>query len=171
MIKVIKASAGSGKTYQLTYEYIKLLLGVKRKGRYELVKPSDVERHRHILAVTFTNKATGEMKERIIKELSILAGEEPGKKSDYLDDLCRDFGNVQPEDVKKAAYRAMVEILFDYTNFNVSTIDAFFQLVLRTFAKELKMSYNYDVEIDDDYAIKVGVNDFFSSLAHTRSSS
>ena len=48
MIKVIKASAGSGKTYQLTYEYIKLLLGVKRKGRYELVKPSDVERHRHI---------------------------------------------------------------------------------------------------------------------------
>lgn len=171
MIKVIKASAGSGKTYQLTYEYIKLLLGVKRKGRYELVKPSDVERHRHILAVTFTNKATGEMKERIIKELSILAGEEPSKKSDYLDDLCRDFGNVQPEDVKKAAYRAMVEILFDYTNFNVSTIDAFFQLVLRTFAKELKMSYNYDVEIDDDYAIKVGVNDFFSSLAHTRSSS
>ena len=170
MIKVIKASAGSGKTYKLTYEYIKFLLGVKRKGRYELAEDGDVERHRHILAVTFTNKATGEMKERIIRELSILAGEVPDKNSEYLDDLCRDLGNVSPEDVKKAAYRAMMEILFDYTNFNVSTIDAFFQLVLRTFAKELRMSYNYEIEIDDEYAIKVGLNDFFSSLAHSKSS-
>ena len=170
MIKVIKASAGSGKTYQLTREYIKLLLGVKRKGRYELVTEKEVERHRHILAVTFTNKATAEMKERIVKELSILAGKEPGKRSDYMEYLCEEFGGVSEKAVQKAADRAMLEILFDYTNFNVSTIDAFFQLVLRTFAKELKMSYNYDIEIDDDYAIKVGLNDFFSSLAHMKSS-
>ena len=168
MINVIKASAGSGKTYQLTYEYIKLLLGVKRKGRYTLADESLRERHRHILAVTFTNKATGEMKERIVKELSILAGRVPDKKSPYMRDLCRDFGTTDEEAVKKAAYLALVDLLFDYTNFNVSTIDSFFQMILRTFAKELKMSYNYDIELDDDYAIKVGVNDFLSSLAHDK---
>ena len=168
MINVIKASAGSGKTYRLTYEYIKLLLGDKRKGRFVLAHENEHNRHRHILAVTFTNKATGEMKERIVKELSILAGKVPGKTSPYLKDLCNDFGNISPEEVTKAAYRAMVDILFDYTNFNVSTIDSFFQMILRTFAKELKMSYNYDVELDDDYAIRVGVNDFLSGLAHDR---
>ena len=168
MINVIKASAGSGKTYQLTYEYIKLLLGVKRKGHYELAHENDHERHRHILAVTFTNKATGEMKERIVKELSILSGKVEGKSSPYMKDLCRDFGNVSPEEVEKAAYKALVDLLFDYTNFNVSTIDSFFQMILRTFAKDLKMSYDYDIELDDDYAIKVGVNDFLSNLAHER---
>lgn len=163
MINVIKASAGSGKTYQLTYEYIKLLLGEKCKGRYRLAKGK--ERHRHILAVTFTNKATGEMKERIVKELSILAGNVPSKSSSYMKDLCREFGGVSEDDVKAAAYKALVELLMDYTNFNVSTIDSFFQMILRSFAKELKMSYNYDVELDDKYAIKVGVNDFLSSVA------
>ena len=168
MINVIKASAGSGKTYRLTYEYIKLLLGEKRKGRFVLAHENEHNRHRHILAVTFTNKATGEMKERIVKELSILAGKVPNKTSPYLKDLCKDFGNITPEEVTKAAYRAMVDLLFDYTNFNVSTIDSFFQMILRTFAKELKMSYNYDVELDEDYAIRVGVNDFLSSMAHDR---
>lgn len=171
MINVIKASAGSGKTYRLTYEYIKLLLGEKRKGRFMLSNEKEHNRHRHILAVTFTNKATGEMKERIVKELSILAGKIPGKMSPYLNELCEDFGNVSAEEITKAANRAMVELLFDYTNFNVSTIDSFFQMILRTFAKELKMSYNYDVELDNDYAIKVGVNDFLSSLAHDRDAS
>lgn len=168
MINVIKASAGSGKTYQLTYEYIKLLLGVKRKGHYELAHEKDRERHRHILAVTFTNKATGEMKERIVKELAVLAGKIPGKESPYLNNLCRDLGDATPEDVKSAAYRALVDLLFDYTNFNVSTIDSFFQMILRTFARELKMSYNYDIEIDDKYAINVGINDFLSGLTHDR---
>lgn len=168
MINVIKASAGSGKTYQLTYEYIKLLLGEKRKGRYTLAHEWDKERHRHILAVTFTNKATGEMKERIVKELSILAGKVQGKTSPYMSDLCRDFGGVSVEAIEKAANRALVELLFDYSNFNVSTIDSFFQMILRTFAKELKISYNYDIELNDEYAIKVGVNDFLSSLAHER---
>ena len=70
MINVIKASAGSGKTFRLTYEYIKLLLGNKHKGRFVLAPENEHNRHRHILAVTFTNKATGEMKERIRKKLS-----------------------------------------------------------------------------------------------------
>lgn len=166
MINVIKASAGSGKTYQLTYAYIKLLLGYKSKGHYRLANENHRERHRHILAVTFTNKATGEMKERIVKELAILAGKVEGKESPYMKDLCRDFGGESVENIRNAAYRAMVDLLFDYTNFNVSTIDSFFQMILRTFARELKMSYNYDIEIDDDYAIGVGVNEFLSGLAH-----
>lgn len=168
MINVIKASAGSGKTFRLTYEYIKLLLGNKHKGRFVLAPENEHNRHRHILAVTFTNKATGEMKERIVKELSILAGKVPNKTSLYLTDLCKEFGNISPEKITIAANRAMVELLFDYTNFNVSTIDSFFQMILRTFAKELKMSYNYEVELDDNYAINVGINDFLSNITHDK---
>lgn len=78
MLTILKASAGSGKTYSLTYEYIKLLLGYKDgDGRYRLNRRNR-DRHRHILAITFTNKATDEMKQRIVHELALLAGREPG---------------------------------------------------------------------------------------------
>ena len=71
MLHIYKASAGSGKTYTLTLEYIKLLLGYRdEQGRYRLYRKSDAQ-HRRILAVTFTNKATEEMKHRIVFQLDI----------------------------------------------------------------------------------------------------
>ena len=94
MLTVYKASAGSGKTYTLAYEYIKLVLGCKDKttGKYRLnLNPQNA--HHSILAITFTNKATEEMKRRIMKELAILA-EVPsvgGEKSPYLNDLIELF--------------------------------------------------------------------------------
>jgi ATP-dependent helicase/nuclease subunit A len=158
MINVIKASAGSGKTYTLAYEYIKLLLGIKKNGNYRLVKGADREYFKHILAVTFTNKATGEMKMRIIKGLYDLANCAPGGIGTYMDRLRSDFNaGLQPtssdfaseDDVRTAAYNALVKLLFGYTKFNVSTIDSFFQLILRTFAREAVDKYDFDISLDE----------------------
>ena len=158
-LKVIKASAGSGKTYQLTYEYIKILLGKKNKetGCYYLANRE--EYHQHILAITFTNKATDEMKHRIVKELHLLSQ----GKGDYVKQLVADL-HTDEEKLCKAADVALQEILYNYTTFNVSTIDSFFQTVLRTFAFELDFDYDYQVELDSKYSTRMGVNIFLMEM-------
>ncbi|MCM1293469.1 MAG: UvrD-helicase domain-containing protein [Bacteroides sp.] len=171
MLSVYKASAGSGKTYRLTYKYIKLLLGVKdhESGQYRLNGFADDasmrNRHRHILAVTFTNKATDEMKRRIIHELAVLGGMEPGwtKKSSYEGDLCKEL-HCNPAELKTAAAKALRQLLFDFNFFQVSTIDSFFQSILRTFAREVDIPGNYDVDLESDMAIGQGVKELFDSL-------
>ena len=168
MLTIYKASAGSGKTYALAYEYIKLVLGYKDKstGEYRL-KQNPREAHHAILAITFTNKATDEMKRRIIKELAILA-EVPAvgdEKSPYLNDLLTLFGCTR-EQLKTTAHEVLTELLFDFTFFNVSTIDAFFQTVLRTFAFEVELEGDYEVELNDSYAISVGLNEVFNAISY-----
>lgn len=166
MLSIYKASAGSGKTFTLAYEYIKMLLGYKdmASGRYRLNRGRR-DRHRHILAVTFTNKATDEMKRRIVHELAVLAGMEPGwnEASPYLERLTKEFG-CSPEDLKKASASALRQLLFDFNFFQVSTIDSFFQTILRSFAREVEISGNYEVDLDNDRAIGQGVRELFDSL-------
>ncbi|MCI7140602.1 UvrD-helicase domain-containing protein [Alistipes sp.] len=129
--KILNASAGSGKTYQLAYKYVRDVI-----GRPDL--------YRHILAVTFTNKATEEMKSRILKEIHALAS---GAQSNYLEDLCRETGLDAPG-VRKRAAEVRAKILHDYSHFTVLTIDTFFQRILRAFIKELGLDLNYNVEIE-----------------------
>lgn len=165
MLTVYKASAGSGKTYTLTYEYIKLLLGHKNEdGSYSLNKTGK-ECHRAILAITFTNKATAEMKQRIINELAVLAQVElkEGEKSPYTENLTKEFG-CSVDDLQQVAYKALLELLFDFGFFNISTIDSFFQNILRIFAREAELTGNYEVELSEEYAIDNGVNEVLSSL-------
>lgn len=132
MLKIYKASAGSGKTYRLTQEYLNLLFASERA-------------YRHILAVTFTNKATEEMKQRILEE---------------LDKLARKVGDPrQPE-----AERLLVAILNDYTAFQVSTIDRFFQRVMRAFARELGQATNYNVELDQQRVLSEAIDEMMSGL-------
>lgn len=174
MLTIYKASAGSGKTYRLTYEYIKKLLGYKdSNGTYRL-NTKGKEHHRAILAITFTNKATEEMKQRIVKELAHLAGvkidefkNDKGEytKSSYINDLLALF-NCTEEDLQKSADKALKELLFDFTFFNVSTIDAFFQTILRTFAREAELTGNYEVQIGDDFAIKSSLAQVLSDTAY-----
>lgn len=164
MLIIHKASAGSGKTYTLTYQYIRLLLGEKNQnGHYRLSSRSN--RHRAILAITFTNKATEEMKRRIVLQLSLLAAapSSNGKKCDYQDRLEKDF-NCSSEELRTHASKALKDLLCDFTNFNVATIDSFFQTVLRTFAREASLTGNYDVELDDRNAIMIGINEMLSSI-------
>ena len=172
MLQIIKASAGSGKTYTLALEYISLLLGEKDgKGRFRLARSGGREYHRHILAVTFTNKATEEMKERIVKELAVLAGLWNDGDSPYMATLCHRFGVEDEKLIRKAAYTALYELLFDFTNFNVSTIDSFFQVILRTFAGEVDVPYDYNIELNERYAMKVGIHDFLSKIKGVKGAS
>lgn len=159
MLIINKASAGSGKTYNLVFEFIKMLLGYKEKdseqSAYKL-KPNLNNEHSKILAITFTNKATEEMKQRIVKELGYMANN-PGK-SDHLKEIAKAFG-VSEEKVSEKAVKAHKQILIDYANFNVSTIDSFFQTVLRTFAFDVDLPGDFTIELNDDFAIAVGVGD------------
>ena len=129
--KILNASAGSGKTYQLAYKYV-----------HDVIE--EPELYRHILAVTFTNKATEEMKSRILKEIHRLAA---GDESSYLRDLCDEL-SLDERTVRKRAASARAKILHDYSRFTVLTIDTFFQRILRAFIKELGIDLNYNVEIE-----------------------
>lgn len=175
MIDIYKASAGSGKTYRLTYDYLRLMLGEKirrdddSRSSYRLRRDTHPRGHRSILAITFTNKATEEMKHRILHELGVLAGMEPEWKdpSPYTADLCRDL-NTDPDSLRSAAREALKALLYDFNNFNVSTIDAFFQQVLRTFAHEADLSNTFDIELDRAYAIRRSVQMMYHALSQLR---
>lgn len=166
MINIYKASAGSGKTFTLAREFIKYMLGHKIEGtdRYELNRNASVA-HRKVMAMTFTNKATEEMKSRIIHELAVLAHREKGwtQKSLYEEDLCKSFG-CTPEALSEAADEALSDLLYDFGRFNISTIDSFFQTVLRAFAHEAEVSSNYALELDDKEVIRRSVDRLLQSL-------
>ncbi|MBO4341276.1 MAG: UvrD-helicase domain-containing protein [Bacteroidales bacterium] len=144
MLKILKASAGSGKTYSLTEEYIRLLVKEDRPDAY-----------RHILAVTFTNKATDEMKRRILKELYTLA-KEP-EKSPYLNDFVPDPVS-STEELQRRSGRQLSLILHDYSSFAVSTIDRFFQQTLRAFSREIGQFSSYQVQLDREQLVSESVD-------------
>ena len=154
MIDILKASAGSGKTYALTKKYIGLLL--KSKDRYP---------YRHILAVTFTNKATDEMKRRILKELNVLAVNP--EASPYYKDFVTDFSN-SGDKLKCRAGDLLFNILHDYSAFAVSTIDKFFQLALKAFSREIGQFASYQVELDKNSLVRESVDRVLDSLTEDK---
>ena len=127
-IKVLKASAGSGKTFRLTNDYVKLL--------------NSGSSHNQILAVTFTNKATEEMKTRIVKELN--------KRAKEKDDA--------------QAFEYLKSILHDYSHFNISTIDKFFQKIVRSMFRELGFSGLYNLVLDKTQLIEDSVDEMRMNL-------
>jgi ATP-dependent exoDNAse (exonuclease V) beta subunit len=132
---IYKSSAGSGKTYTLTMEYLKLAL--QHPGAF-----------RNILAVTFTNKATQEMKERILKELTRL--KTTIRHDEKMDIEIMKALAVDEEGLKLKAAESLTCILHDYGRFSVSTIDSFFQKVVRAFAREVDLNAKFEVEMDQD---------------------
>ncbi len=150
MMKIMKASAGSGKTYNLAKTYISLLLN-----------SSDRYAYRHVLAVTFTNKATAEMKNRILRELHVLSREP--EKSAYFHEF---VPSVMPdaEALKNRAGSILVDILHDYGAFSVSTIDRFFQMTLKAFSREIGQFASYQVELDRKSLVHESVDRILDSL-------
>lgn len=133
-LTVYKASAGSGKTFTLAVAYIKLLVA----------NPAS---YRNILAVTFTNKATEEMKTRILSQLyGISRG--LAESDDYLKKIALET-QMAEDDIRKAASAALSLLIHNYDYFHVETIDTFFQSVLRNLARELDLSANLRVELND----------------------
>ncbi len=149
---VYKASAGSGKTFTLATEYIKLL--VKNPQSY-----------RSILAVTFTNKATEEMKMRIISQLYGIWQQLPD--SDNYAKKVMEATGFDYTTISQRAGQALQLLLHDYDNFRVQTIDAFFQSVLRNLARELELTANLRVGINGDQAEELAVDQMIDSLQHT----
>ncbi len=132
---IYQASAGSGKTFSLAKEYLKI----------SLKNPDDFK---HILAVTFTNKAAAEMKERIIKYLVDFADANPNNDSKkiMLPILMEETGLDENTLLKRASI-LLKKILYNYPDFSVMTIDSFFQRILRTFAYDLDIPVNFQLEI------------------------
>ena len=150
-MKILKASAGSGKTFSLAKEYITLLL-----------KSDSPDAYRHVLAVTFTNKATDEMKRRILKELHTLASNP--SKSPYLDALVPSVVATSTE-LQHRSEAMLTGILHDYGSFAVSTIDKFFQQTLRAFSREIGQFAAYQVELDKDALVDETVEKVLNGLS------
>ena len=146
---VYKASAGSGKTFTLAVEYIKLLV-------------LDPRSYKRILAVTFTNKATAEMKERILGQLYGIATEDKDSTA-YLERIAAETG-MSHEAIRHAANEALGYILHDYHRFRVETIDSFFQSVMRNLARELELSPNLNIVLDNDEVLDEAVDTMIEEL-------
>jgi len=144
-LTVYKASAGSGKTWRLTVEYLKLLV-------------TDPESYRSILAVTFTNKATAEMKERVLNALYELMHIDSGAVPEAMTEaVCKELG-ISPALAKSRATQAIGCLLHDYGRFRIETIDSFFQSVLRNLARELGLGAWLNIELKNDAVLSDAVD-------------
>lgn len=146
---VYKASAGSGKTFTLAIEYIKLL--IKNPRAYQ-----------QILAVTFTNKATAEMKERILSQLYGIWTSDKDSEA-YLENVCKGL-SMSEDDVRKAAGVALNYMIHDYNRFRVETIDSFFQSVMRNLARELELSPGLNIELNNTEVLSDAVDSMVEKL-------
>ncbi|MBQ6965342.1 MAG: UvrD-helicase domain-containing protein [Bacteroidaceae bacterium] len=167
-LKIYRASAGSGKTFTLAVEYITLLM----------VNPLA---YREILAVTFTNKATTEMKQRILGTLWAMGH---GLKSadDYMDNVMANLERMKlvprwmeepyrsqlqtlnREILKQRARSALSNIIHDYSRFHIETIDSFFQSIVREIASELELPVNMKVELDEGKVLADAVDEIIDNL-------
>ena len=151
-LTIYKASAGSGKTFTLATEYIKLLV----------LNPLS---YRSILAVTFTNKATEEMKMRILSQLYGISKNLPDS-NDYLQKITNDTG-YPASIVSERAGDALRRLLHNYSYFRVETIDTFFQSVLRNLARELDLTANLRIGLNDTQVEEQAVDQLIDSLTHS----
>lgn len=146
-LKIYRASAGSGKTFQLVREYLLIVL-------------AEPEEYKHILGVTFTNKSTAEMKQRIVSELVRLAA---GQSSGHLPVLMQAL-KLEESAVRSRAQTALRFILHDYSHLWISTIDSFFHRMIRSFARDIGLSAGYNLEMDTGRVLEESVERLIGDL-------
>ena len=158
-LKVFSASAGSGKTYTLARQVINLLLANPRS-------------YANILAVTFTNKATSEMKERIVGDLDLMANGpdgDPAREAIIAKhvEMRQEDGDdsANREKIIELSLKALRNILLDYGQFSVSTIDKFVQRVIRAFAYEQGLASNYGIQLQADPVINSAMDNLMESMS------
>ena len=149
---IYRSSAGSGKTRTLAKEYLKLAL--QHRGYY----------FRHILAVTFTNKSTQEMKDRILAYLDDFAN---GRKNELADELKKELGQ-DDNTFQERSQDVQREILHNYSQFSISTIDAFFQKVIRSFTREAGLMGDYRLEVEQDLVLEEVIDDLIDELGSNK---
>jgi ATP-dependent exoDNAse (exonuclease V) beta subunit len=148
---IYDASAGSGKTYALVKEYLKIILVATKNDAY-----------RNILAITFTNKAVHEMKSRIVGSLSEFANEDSSQKAqDLMLDLASETQLSIPQ-IKSKSQQIIKHIIHNYAAFDISTIDKFTHKVIRTFAHDLGLQMNFEVSLESDNLLTEAVDALIS---------
>ncbi|WP_136482218.1 UvrD-helicase domain-containing protein [Cognatitamlana onchidii] len=143
---IYNASAGSGKTYTLVKEYLKLLF-----------QSDNLFHFKRILAITFTNKAVTEMKERIINTLRLFSEDDVLESSNSMFETISSELQIQPERLQKKSKQLLQTIIHNYASFDISTIDGFTHKLIRTFAHDLKLPLNFEVELDQDTLLNEAV--------------
>ena len=152
-LTVYKASAGSGKTFTLAREYMTLVI-------------ENPLSYRTILAVTFTNKATEEMKLRILGQLYGIAHNLPESRQ-YLEQIHAALPHLSEVQISKNANEALHLLIHNYNYFRVQTIDTFFQSVLRNLARELDLTANLRIGLNDYQVEQQAVDELIESLEDT----
>ncbi len=152
-LTVYKASAGSGKTFTLACEYMTLVI-------------DNPLAYRTILAVTFTNKATEEMKLRILSQLYGISRHLPSS-ADYLKKIKEALPHLSEQQIEKNAQTALGLLIHNYNYFRVETIDTFFQSVLRNLARELDLTANLRIGLNDYQVEQQAVDELIESLVDT----
>ncbi|MAN59320.1 MAG: DNA helicase UvrD [Flavobacteriaceae bacterium] len=136
---IYNASAGSGKTFTLVKEYLKKIFSSSNPGYY-----------RNLLAITFTNKAVAEMKQRIVTTLVAFANDELLPASRVMQEEIISETGLSPTELQQRAKAILKHLLHHYSSFNVETIDRFNHQLIRTFARDLKLSSDFEVTLDTD---------------------
>lgn len=151
---IYNASAGAGKTFQLVRNFLKLCLSGKDPMRFV-----------HILAITFTNKAAREMKQRLLQQLELLKQYPQENEGDrkYTLELAAEL-EIQAEDLKFRAEAVLKAILHNYAAFNVSTIDSFTNRLIRSFSRDLDLNGNFQVEVENERFLEEAVDRLLDSL-------
>ena len=147
--QVYNASAGSGKTFTLVKEYLKIIISNKSPFVFQ-----------QILAITFTNKAAGEMKERVLNNLHTFASKE---ENDMLFMLEKETG-IERSIIFERSEKALDAILQNYASFSITTIDSFTHKLIRTFAYDLQLPMNFEVEMDGDQVLSEAVDMVVSKI-------
>ena len=149
-----KSSAGSGKTTTLVAEYLTIALNSQQADNY-----------RKILAITFTNKAAHEMKQRVINSLKSMANDSPEfQKYPVIYNKVKESLHLNNEQLKRRASNTLNHILHHYNDFSISTIDSFTHKIIRTFAHDLKLPVNFEVDLDNDALLKKSIDLLLSRI-------
>ena len=151
--QIYNASAGSGKTFTLVKEYLKILLASDNSYKFQ-----------QILAVTFTNKAAGEMKARVIENLQDFSKEKPNS---MLPIICEET-NLSEETIFTRSKTVLSAILQNYSAFNITTIDSFTHKLIRTFAYDLDLPLNSEVEMDTESLLNEAVDIVISKIGESK---
>ena len=151
---VYKSSAGSGKTYTLVKEYLKIALREEEPNRYK-----------NILAITFTNKAAAEMKERVITALTEISSAKKLEGSSHflMLDLMKEL-NLEEKIIQQKCAAILTSMLHNYSDIAISTIDKFVHKIVRTFAYDLQIPVNFNVEMDSDNLLQTAIDILISRV-------
>ncbi|MCS7005754.1 MAG: UvrD-helicase domain-containing protein [Cytophagales bacterium] len=167
-LKVYRSSAGSGKTFTLAKEYIKLALVAPTEISNQTYNP---RYFRHILAVTFTNDAAGEMKARIVQQLSDILSDSPRPTSKLLWEILLQeiqqeypYLRLKEKEWRKRASLLLSALLHYYSDFSVSTIDSFNNRIVQAFKRELQLPYHYELALQHEEWLELAVANLQSRI-------